>query len=62
MNQRQLEALVKKNAAKAAQISELKRFGRKYDANLTDDPTDEASLKAREREERFFKEMRKREF
>ena len=62
MNDRQLEALVKKNAAKAAQVSNLKRFGRKYDQNLTDDPADEASLKERERSEKFFKEMRERDF
>ncbi|MEO7041653.1 MAG: hypothetical protein ABI311_12685 [Gemmatimonadaceae bacterium] len=63
MDKRQLEALVKKNAAKAASAtSVVKGFGKKYDVNLKDDPIDEASLKERERAEMFFKEMRKREF
>jgi len=63
MDNRQLAALVKKNAAKAAKgVSPRQRFGKKYDNTLTDDPTDEATLKEREREEHFFKEMKKREF
>jgi len=39
-----------------------KGFGKKYDKNLSDLPTDEATLKERQEHERFFKEMRKREF
>jgi len=63
MDERQLAALVKKNAAKAAQATSNKKgFGKKYDINLSDDPIDEASLKERERNEHFFKEMRKRDF
>jgi hypothetical protein len=63
MDKRQLEALVKKNAAKAASATSTRKgFGKKYDPNLADDPIDEASLKERERAELFFKEMRKREF
>ncbi len=63
MDKRQLEALVKKNAAKAASATSTRKgFGKKYDVNLVDEPIDEASLKERERAEHFFKEMRKREF
>ncbi|MDQ6737009.1 MAG: hypothetical protein M3Z30_04830 [Gemmatimonadota bacterium] len=63
MDKRQLEALVKKNAAKAASATSTRKgFGKKYDVNLADDPIDEAALKERERGEHFFKEMRKREF
>ena len=63
MNQRQIEALAKKNAAKAAQATGIRKgFGKKYDINLKDEPLDEATLKEREREQKFFKEMRKREF
>src|SRR6185437_12100189 len=50
MDKRQLEALVKKNAAKAASATSTRKgFGKKYDVNLADDPIDEASLKERER-------------
>lgn len=63
MDDRQLAALVKKNAAKAAQATNTKKgFGKKYDINLADEPIDEATLKERERSEHFFKEMRKRDF
>lgn len=63
MDNRQLEALVRKNAARAAQATTVRKgFGKKYDINLPDDPVDEASLKERERSENFFAEMRKREF
>ena len=63
MNQRQLEALIRKNAAKAAKgTTPVKGFGKKYDANLKDDPIDEKSLRERERSEHFFDEMRKRDF
>lgn len=63
MDKRQLEALVKKNAAKADKATTVRKgFGKKYDVNLTDDPVDEASLKERERSENFFTEMRKRDF
>ena len=63
MNQRQLEALIRKNAAKAAKgTSAVKGFGKKYDINRKDDPADEKSLRERERSEHFFDEMRKREF
>ena len=48
MDKRQLEALVKKNAAKAASATSTRKgFGKKYDVNLADDPIDEASLKER---------------
>ena len=63
MDKRQLEALVKKNLARAAKGSApVKGFGKKYDINRTDDPGDEATLKERERSEHFFDEMRKRDF
>ena len=57
-----LKQFKKKNAAKAAKSSGRKGFGKKYDKNLADLPTDEATLKERQEHERFFKEMRKREF
>ena len=63
MDNRQLAALVKKNAAKAAKgTPPRKGFGKKYDINLTDEPIDEGTLKDRERSEHFFEEMRKRDF
>lgn len=63
MNQKQIEALARKNAKKAAEGGNVKtRFGKKFDINLKDEPTDEASLKERERQQRFFKEMRERDF
>jgi hypothetical protein len=63
MNQKQIEALARKNAAKAARATGVRTgFGKKYDINLKDEPLDEATLKERERQERFFKEMRERDF
>jgi hypothetical protein len=63
MDNRQLAALVKENAAKAAQATTTKKgFGKKYDINLQDEPIDEAALKEKERSEHFFKEMKRREF
>ena len=62
MDDKKIAALAKKNAAKAAKSSGRKGFGKKYDKNLADLPTDEATLKERQENERFFKEMRKREF
>jgi len=62
MDDKKIAALAKKNAAKAAKSSGKKGFGKKYDKNLADLPTDEATLKERQEHERFFKEMRKREF
>ena len=63
MDNRQLAALVKKNAAQAAKgTPPRKGFGKKYDINLPDEPIDEDTLKERERSGHFFKEMRKREF
>ncbi|MGI8619093.1 MAG: hypothetical protein ACR2L6_08380 [Gemmatimonadaceae bacterium] len=62
MDKKAIEALARKNAAKAANSSGRKGFGKKYDANLKDEPTDQATLKERQDNERFFKEMRKREF
>lgn len=63
MDRRKLEALVRKNAARAAQATSVRKgFGKKYDINLADDPVDEATLKERERSENFFEEMRKRDF
>jgi hypothetical protein len=63
MDKRKLAALARKNAAKSGTKSSVpKGFGRKYDPNLADDPTDEATIKERDRAERFFAEMRKRDF
>lgn len=53
----------KKNAAKSGGASKIpKGFGKKYDGNLSDDPTDEATIKQRAESERFFAEMKKRDF
>ena len=63
MDDKKIAALAKKNAAKAAKGSNApKRFGKKYDINLADEPTDQASLEELERRSQFFEEMRKREF
>jgi hypothetical protein len=55
MDDKKIAALAKKNAAKAAKSSGRKGFGKKYDKNLSDLPTDEATLKERQEHERFFK-------
>ena len=63
MDPRKLAALVKKNAAKAGNSSSApKRFGKKYDGNLKDDPQDEATIKKNAESDRFFAEMKKRDF
>jgi len=63
MDDRKLIALAKKNAAKSGTNSKIpKGFGKKYDTNLADDPTDEATIKAREESKKFFSEMKKRDF
>ncbi len=63
MDKRKLAALAKKNAAKSGSGSAIpKRFGKKYDSNLSDDPTDEATIKKLAESERFFAEMKKRDF
>jgi hypothetical protein len=63
MDDRKLIALAKKNAAKSGTNSKVpKGFGKKYDTNLADDPTDEATIKAREESKKFFSEMKKRDF
>jgi hypothetical protein len=62
MDRRKLEALARKNAAKAPPTPGKKTFGKKFDPNLTDEPQDEASLEEADERARFFEEMRKREF
>ncbi len=63
MDKRKLAALAKKNAARSGSLSKIpKGFGKKYDSNLSDDPTDEATIKKLQENERFFAEMKKREF
>jgi len=63
MDERKLLALAKKNAAKSGTNSKVpKGFGKKYDKNLPDDPTDEATIKAKEETKKFFSEMKKRDF
>jgi hypothetical protein len=63
MDKRKLAALARKNAAKSGTTSSVpKGFGKKYDKHLADLPVDEATLKERDRAERFFKEMRTRDF
>jgi len=63
MDKRKLAALARKNAAKSGTTSAVpKGFGKKYDKNLADDPVDEETIKERDRAQRFFTEMRKRDF
>ena len=63
MDPRKLAALAKKNAAKSGTSSSIpKRFGKKYDSNLNDDPQDEATIKKNLESDRFFAEMKKRDF
>jgi|SRR5687768_1395472 len=63
MDPRKLAALAKKNAAKSGTGSKVpKQFGKKYDPNLKDVPQDEASLKQQQESDRFFAEMKKRDF
>jgi hypothetical protein len=63
MDDRKLLALAKKNAAKSGSTSKVpKGFGKKYDQTLSDDPTDEATIKEREESKKFFSEMKKRDF
>ncbi len=63
MDPRKLAALARKNAAKSGSSAKIpKTFGKKYDHNLTDDPTDEATIKKLAESERFFAEMKKRDF
>lgn len=63
MDPRKLAALARKNAAKSGTTSKIpKLFGKKYDTNLSDDPTDEATIKKQAENERFFAEMKKRDF
>jgi len=63
MDKRKLAALAKKNAARSGSLSKIpKGFGKKYDSNLADDPTDEATIKKLAENERFFAEMKKRDF
>jgi len=63
MTQKQIEALARKNAAKAASATNTRRgFGKKYDINLKDEPIDEAAIKNRLDNEKFFDEMKKRDF
>jgi hypothetical protein len=63
MDDRKLLALARKNAAKSGTNSSVpKGFGKKYDKNLPDDPTDVETIKAREESKKFFSEMKKRDF
>jgi len=63
MDKRKLAALAKKNAGKSGSNAKIpKGFGMKYDGNLSDDPTDEATIKQRAESDRFFAEMKKRDF
>jgi hypothetical protein len=58
MDEKQLAKLVRQNAAKAAKVAKARK-GRAYDPTLP--PTDDEEDVAIERE-RFFKEMKRREF
>jgi hypothetical protein len=58
MDEKQLAKLVRQNAARAAQVAKARK-GRGYDPTLR--PTDDDDDVALERD-RFFKEMKRREF
>jgi hypothetical protein len=58
MDDKQLAKLVRENAARAAKVAEARK-GRAYDPTLR--PTDDEEDVAIERQ-RFFKEMKRREF
>jgi len=63
MDPRKLAALARKNAAKSGTNSKIpKNFGKKYDGTLKDIATDEATLKQQAESDRFFAEMKKRDF
>lgn len=62
MDKKKLEALARKNAAKSAPTPGVKTFGKRYDKNRPDEPTDEATLEEIEANARFFAEMKKRPF
>jgi hypothetical protein len=63
MDRKKLAALAKKNAAKSGTTSKIpKGFGKKYDPNKPDDPTDEATIRERDATSKFFSEMKKRDF
>jgi hypothetical protein len=58
MDEKQLQKLIRQNAAKAAKLAKA-RDGRQFDKTLPQRREDEADDVERER---FFKEMRRREF
>lgn len=61
MNEKQLMALVKKNAAKAAKAADAEKKGRpSYDPTL--EATRSKSADETGESQRMFKEMKKREF
>jgi hypothetical protein len=64
MDKRKLEALARRNAAKAsgALKGSRKNFGKKYDPNLKDEPNDAKALEERDANKRLFNELRKRPF
>lgn len=63
MDPRKLAALARKNAAKSGSGSKApKLFGKKYNSHLADEPTDEETLKNNSENEKFFAEMKKRDF
>jgi hypothetical protein len=58
MNEKQLAALIKKNAAKAAAKTSRARPAKAYDSTLPPRDPDDADVER----DRLFKEMKKREF
>ena len=57
MDEKQLQKLIRKNAAKAAKLAKA-RDGRQFDKTLPRPQDDDADLERSQ----FFKEMKKREF
>lgn len=57
MDERQLQKLIRQNAAKAAKLAKA-RDGRQFDKTLPKRGDDDEDIER----ERFFKEMRRREF
>ncbi len=60
MDDKQLAALIKKNAAKADKLSKARNNPKRFDPTLPPPPDEDADTSVER--DRFFKEMKKREF